>query len=358
MPCPPYPMSEPDGFAAALLSWFERHGRHDLPWQHPRDPYRVWLAEIMLQQTQVATVIPYFRRFVEALPDLASLAAAPTDQVLALWSGLGYYARARNLQQAARRCVAEHGGVVPRDAAALAALPGIGRSTAAAILAQAHGDHHAILDGNVKRVLCRLFGVEGWPGSAAVEKQLWPLAESLLPQSRLADYTQACMDFGATLCTRSNPACGLCPFRLRCRAWLDGRIGELPSPRPAKVLPQRHCVMLLLDDGDGAVLLQRRAEVGIWAGLWCLPQFDDARQGHEWSHRHGVAGEAAALPRIEHVFSHFRLSIQPLQWTVTAPSQHIADNDALRWVPAEQLTAFGLPAPVRRLLHRILEETP
>jgi A/G-specific adenine glycosylase len=344
-------MTDPEAFAEQLLAWFDRHGRHDLPWQHPRDPYRVWLAEIMLQQTQVATVIPYFRRFVDALPDLATLAAAPTDQVLALWSGLGYYARARNLQQAAQRCVAEHGGMLPRDAAALAALPGIGRSTAAAILAQAHGDRHAILDGNVKRLLCRLFGIEGWPGAGAVEKRLWPLAESLLPHDRLADYTQACMDFGATLCTRSSPACGLCPFRPRCRAWLDGRVGELPSPRPAKVLPRRECVMLLLDDGDGAVLLERRADVGIWAGLWSLPQFDDADQGFHWSRRNGLPGEASPLPVIEHVFSHFRLSIRPLQWTVAAAPRRIADNDALRWVPKHGLGTLGLPAPVRRLLH-------
>ena len=195
-------MTQATDYSDRLLSWFDQHGRHDLPWQHPRTPYRVWLSEIMLQQTQVSVVIPYFQRFVTALPDLQALAAASQDDVLALWSGLGYYARARNLHAAAKTCIELHAGELPRDAAALIALPGIGRSTAGAILAQAWGERAAILDGNVKRVLCRLHGIAGWPGTPAVEKTLWVIAESLLPDARLADYTQAQMDFGATLCRR------------------------------------------------------------------------------------------------------------------------------------------------------------
>jgi A/G-specific adenine glycosylase len=346
-------MTELPTFAPRLLDWFDRHGRHDLPWQHPRSPYRVWLAEIMLQQTQVATVIPYFTRFVAALPTLPALAAAPTDQVLALWSGLGYYARARNLQRAAHICIERHHGELPREPAALAALPGIGRSTAAAILAQAHGDRHAILDGNVKRLLCRLFAIDGWPGTAAVEKRLWPLAEALLPVTRLADYTQAMMDFGATLCSRAAPACDPCPFRPDCRAHGQGRVAELPSPRPARPLPSRRCAMALLQNQHGAVLLERRPPVGVWSGLWSLPQFDDEAECRRWAEAH-ASGDGRALAPVEHAFSHYRLRIQPLHWQQPAATRRIADNDALRWVRAEDLPGLGLPAPVRRLLELTL----
>jgi A/G-specific adenine glycosylase len=226
-------------FAPRLLRWFDVSGRHDLPWQHPRTPYRVWLSEIMLQQTQVKTVIPYFERFVEALPTLPALASASRDDVMALWSGLGYYARARNLQAAAQRCVELHGGELPRDIDALTALPGVGRSTAAAILSQAWGDRHAILDGNVKRVLTRYHGIEGYPGLPAVEKRLWSLAEAHLPATRMADYTQAQMDLGATLCTRSDPACVLCPLQDDCMARVEGRTADLPTPKPSKTAPQK-----------------------------------------------------------------------------------------------------------------------
>jgi A/G-specific adenine glycosylase len=348
-------MTEPATFAPRLLEWFDRHGRHDLPWQHPRTPYRVWLAEIMLQQTQVATVIPYFRRFVTALPDLAALARAESDQVLALWSGLGYYARARNLQRAARVCMAEHGGELPREAAALTALPGIGRSTAAAILAQAHGDRLPILDGNVKRLLCRLFAIDGWPGSRPVENRLWPLAGSLLPAARLADYTQAMMDFGATLCRRSAPDCSACPFLADCRARNEGRIAELPSPRPARALPARRCAMALLQADDGRVLLERRPPVGVWSGLWSLPQFDDEAGCSDWAQGAGGSGDGEPLPAIEHVFSHFRLRIQPLRWRCRVLPAAIADNDRLRWTDHGQLPDLGLPAPVRRLLEQALQ---
>jgi len=338
-------------FAQRLLDWHEGSGRHDLPWQHPREPYRVWLSEIMLQQTQVQTVIPYFERFVRELPDLAALAAADEDRVVALWAGLGYYARARNLHKAAQICVAEHGGELPRDFDALAALPGIGRSTAGAILAQAHGMRFAILDGNVKRVLCRYHGVEGWPGSGPVEKQLWALAEADLPQGRLADYTQAIMDFGATLCTRSDPSCVLCPLQDGCVALRDGRIAELPESKPGKPLPERRTLMLLLRDREDRVLLVRRPPTGVWSGMWSLPEVADHDEAREF-----VAGASAVdfednvpLPLIEHSFSHYRLHIAPLLWRDAAPAARIGDN-AQRWQPLDSLDEVGLPAPVRKLL--------
>jgi A/G-specific adenine glycosylase len=339
-------------YAPALLAWFDISGRHDLPWQHPRTPYRVWLSEIMLQQTQVQVVIPYFERFIAALPDLRALAAAPQDDVMALWSGLGYYARARNLHATAKRCVESHHGELPRDIEALIALPGIGRSTAAAILSQAWGDPHAILDGNVKRVLARAFGIAGWPGTPANEKTLWAIAESLLPAERLADYTQAQMDFGATLCTRHDPACVLCPLQHACVALRDGRVAELPTPKPGKPLPERSAIMLLIRDNDNRVLLQRRPPSGIWASLWSLPEAIDHDRARAWFERHVVGDyrHGAALEHIQHSFTHYRLLIQPLAWRDAALRSSILDNDALRWVASDELNALGIPAPIRTLV--------
>ena len=339
-------------FAARLLAWFDISGRHDLPWQHPRAPYRVWLSEIMLQQTQVRVVVPYFERFVAALPDVRALAAAELDEVLALWSGLGYYARARNLHAAARACVELHGGDLPRDFDALLALPGIGRSTAGAILAQAWGERFAILDGNVKRVLCRYHGVDGWPGLPAVEKQLWQRAQAHLPHARLADYTQAQMDFGATLCTRHDPACVLCPLQRDCVALAEGRVHALPTPRPGKALPERQSVVLLLRDGEGRVLLQRRPPTGIWAALWSLPEASDHEAARDWFQRHasGDYDRGVPLAAIAHGFTHYRLQMQPLAWREVALRAAVGDNDALRWVAFDELPSLGIPAPVRTLL--------
>ncbi|MCF7222751.1 A/G-specific adenine glycosylase [Marilutibacter chinensis] len=344
-------------FAPRLLAWFDGHGRHDLPWQHPRTPYRVWLSEIMLQQTQVATVTGYFERFVAALPELPALASASQEQVLALWSGLGYYARARNLHAAAKACVERHGGELPRDLDALVALPGIGRSTAAAILSQAWGDRHAILDGNVKRVLARYHGVDGWPGTPKVEKKLWAFAEAhvaspALPDDRLPDYTQAQMDLGATLCTRANPACLLCPLHTDCVAHREGRAGELPTPRPGKTLPQREAQVLWLEDAQGRILLQQRPPAGIWAALWTLPQADDEAQARQWLERTTTAAPAAgaSLPAIAHAFSHYRLTLHPRRWHGVALRDRVGDNDGLRWVARGELRSLGIPAPIRRLL--------
>ena len=342
-------------FAPRLLAWFDRHGRHDLPWQHPRSPYRVWLAEIMLQQTQVATVISYFNRFVAALPDLAALAQASEEQVLALWSGLGYYSRGRNLHAAARRCVALHGGELPSDAEALRALPGIGRSTAAAIRAQAFAEPDAILDGNVKRVLCRLFGIQGWPGERAVEQRLWKLAESLLPATRSADYTQAIMDFGATLCSRARPGCTRCPFAGDCLALANDQVAALPARRPPRQIPQRECVMLVLHDAEGRILLQRRDGPGVWQGLWSLPQFDGAAEATDFARGQSAATGPRPLPPIEHAFTHYRLRIHPQLLATSGAGLRIGDNPTMRWIHRAELLELGLPAPVRRLLAAIKE---
>jgi A/G-specific adenine glycosylase len=359
-----YPMPGNDAidagedFASRLLAWFDRCGRHDLPWQHPRTPYRVWLSEIMLQQTQVRVVAPYFERFVAALPDVASLARAPLDEVLALWSGLGYYARARNLHAAAQRCLAEHGGELPRDIDALVALPGIGRSTAGAILSQAWGERFPILDGNVKRVLARWHGINGWPGTPAVEKRMWTIAESQLPAHRLADYTQAQMDFGATLCTRFDPACIVCPVHDGCAALREGRIAELPTPKPGKPLPERSAVVLLARDRDDRVLLQRRTPVGVWAALWSLPEAADHALARDWfvQHLEGDYDAGEPLAAIAHGFTHYRLQLQPLHWRELALHARVADNGDLRWVARAELATLGIPAPIRKLLETTLPE--
>jgi len=344
-------------FPTQLLDWFSQHGRHDLPWQHPRTPYRVWLSEIMLQQTQVATVIPYFQRFVQSFPTLADLAAADNDTLMAHWAGLGYYARARNLHAAAKQCVQSHGGDLPRDLDALLALPGIGRSTAGAILSQAWNDPFPILDGNVKRVLTRYHGVAGYPGLPAIEKQLWAVAArhvGQVPQGRMADWTQAQMDFGATLCTRANPACILCPVQEGCAALAQGLVDSLPTPKPSKVLPEREASALLLEDAQGRILLQKRPPAGIWASLWTLPQADTDGALREWfaGNIEGDYDSANELPRIVHTFSHYRLHLQPLHLRKVALRTRVGDNDELRWVARGELAALGLPAPIRKLLDR------
>ncbi|MFP5307322.1 MAG: A/G-specific adenine glycosylase [Gammaproteobacteria bacterium] len=337
-------------FATALLRWFDRLGRHDLPWQHPREPYRVWLSEIMPQQTQVATVIPYFQRFVARFADVRALAAAPIDDVLALWAGLGYYARARNLHRCAQQIVAHHGGEFPRTLDALCALPGIGRSTAGAILAQAFGTRVPILDGNVRRVLARYGAVPGWPGEPAVQKRLWALSEALLPDERLADYTQALMDLGATVCTARNPRCLHCPVHADCVARAQQSVGSYPQARPKRNRPQRSARLLLAWSHAGELLLERRPPVGIWGGLWCPPLLDDVQlaSGSWASELLAQAGAAQALPVLRHAFTHFDLELQPLRIVIdAAPS--IAEPGRGRWVTLSELRALGLPTPIRKL---------
>jgi len=348
-----------DSFAAAVADWQRREGRHDLPWQGQRDAYRIWLSEVMLQQTQVATVVPYYQRFLEVFPDVAALAAAPLEQVMRLWSGLGYYSRARNLHRCAVEVVERHGGRFPADADALAALPGIGRSTAAAIAVFASGARAAILDGNVKRVMCRAFGVAGWPGDREVEKRLWELAESELPGAGIEAYTQGLMDLGATVCTRSRPACDRCPLADRCVALREGRVESLPAPRPARSVPLRACRMLAIRLGD-AWLVEKRPPSGIWGGLWSLPQgeVDEGGRGSpeafaaEVAARHGLAITALQAPEAAapfvHAFTHFRLRIEPLVCEARGASAAAAPGAI--WLPQDAVPGAALPRPVKRLL--------
>jgi A/G-specific adenine glycosylase len=345
-------------FARELLRWYDHHGRKDLPWQHPRDAYRVWLSEIMLQQTQVVTVIGYFQRFIATLPTLASLAAADEDTVLALWSGLGYYRRARFLHRAAQLCVENHGGELPRELDALMALPGIGRSTAGAILAQAYGLRFPILDGNVKRVLTRYHGVSGHPGESAVEKRLWVFADEHTPAERTANYTQAIMDLGATVCVRSKPACLLCPQAATCVAHRDGLTAVLPTAKPGKKIPTRALAMLLLRDAQGRVLLEKRGPQGVWSGLWSLPEAVDANAATAVAGHLGRVRDAEPLPAFTHVFSHYRLDVSPVLFDHASPLAAVADRTDQRWCGRDELASLGLPAPVRTLLDTLPEISP
>ncbi|MFQ3790378.1 A/G-specific adenine glycosylase [Halomonas sp. A29] len=345
----PAPVLEADEFQRRLLDWFDREGRHDLPWQRERTPYRVWVSEIMLQQTQVATVIPYFERFMGHFPTLAELAEASQDEVLHLWTGLGYYARGRNLHKAAQRVMAEHDGELPvASLEALAGLPGIGRSTAGAIIAQSTGQRAVILDGNVKRSLSRLHAVEGWPGRPAVERRLWALAEYYTPEVRVADYTQAMMDLGATLCRRGTPECGRCPFGDVCEAHARGKERLFPESKPKKALPTRTTLMLVLQDGQGRVLLEQRPASGLWGGLWGLPQFDDLAALRAWL---DVYAPGAALqpswPAFSHTFSHFRLEITPQPARI---GRLDSVGEARCWYDPGNPGRIGLAAPVKSLL--------
>ncbi|HEB56429.1 MAG TPA: adenine DNA glycosylase [Gammaproteobacteria bacterium] len=340
--------------AQTLLTWFEQHGRHDLPWQHPRTPYRVWVSEIMLQQTQVASVIPYFKRFMDSFPDIRHLAHADEDKIMQHWSGLGYYARARNLHRAAQHILEHHAGAFPENIDDALALPGIGRSTAAAILAQACGQRHAILDGNVKRVLTRLYAIEGWPGQKTVADQLWTLSENITPWQRLADYTQAIMDFGATLCRRSQPRCEHCPISDHCQAFRQNQTQHYPSPKPRKKLPVKTTRMLLLKNKQGHILLLKRPPSGIWGSLWSLPEcHHDIDITNFCREQLGIKASQMKTGKVlRHSFSHFHLDITPVT-AHACPSGHavMASNERV-WYNSRQPDSHGLPAPVKRLLEQ------
>lgn len=343
-----------DRFARDLVAWYRHHGRKDLPWQRPRSPYRVWLSEVMLQQTQVATVIAYFERFVAALPDLPALAAASEDRVLALWSGLGYYSRARNLLRAARRCVDQHAGALPGTLQELAALPGIGRSTAAAIMALAHDAPEAILDGNVRRVLARWHGVSGWPGNARVQQQLWQLAQGHVPAGEAAAYTQAIMDLGATLCRRTQPRCEACPVARDCVARREGLTAQLPTARPRRSKPERSVLVLIARDEGGRILLERRPPTGVWARLWSLPEAHSRSAARRLlAQRFRLEpGRTAVLPSFRHSFTHYDLQITPLACEVGG-QPHLAVTPDTDWYAATSLDALGMPAPIRRLIQSL-----
>jgi len=332
--------------ARKLVRWQARHGRHDLPWQRTRDPYRIWLSEVMLQQTQVATVIPYYRRFLARFPSVKALAAATLDEVLTLWSGLGYYTRARNLHAAAQAVVAAHGGRFPRTREALESLPGLGRSTAAAIAVFAFGRCEAILDGNVKRVLARHFAVGGYPS----EKRLWALAESELPAKHIEAYTQALMDLGAGVCTRKRPACAKCPLNGTCRARARGKVEAYPEPRPRRKRPVRETSMLLLVR-NGEVLLEKRPPAGVWGGLWCFPEMPGGSKADAYCVRRlGVRClETRKLETMRHQFTHFTLDITPIVCHLESASPCAAEPGQV-WLSLEEATGAAVPAPVRRLL--------
>ena len=348
-------MMPPPDFADRLLIWFDSHGRKDLPWQQQPTPYRVWVSEIMLQQTQVQTVIPYYLRFMQRFPTLSTLAAASLDEVLHHWSGLGYYARARNLHKAARQVRDDFNGCVPDQLQGLVQLPGIGRSTAGAILSLACGQHHAILDGTVKRVLARYHALEGWPGKTAILKQLWSLSEAVTPVRRVADYNQAIMDLGATVCVRGRPACDTCPLQKSCKAHQLGRQQDLPSPRPRRELPVRTVQMLLLVNPAQEVFLEKRPATGIWGGLWSFPEFADREALRYWCDRGNIrSGEEAEIwPVVRHTFSHFHLDITPCCIKLQNPVGSVMEADQGVWYNPLNSGALGMAAPVKRLLARL-----
>lgn len=342
------------GLSERLLAWYDRHGRHDLPWQHPRSAYRVWVSEVMLQQTQVATVIPYFERFVARFPGVRELADAPLDEVLRHWAGLGYYARARNLHAAAIAVRDQHGGELPVQLDVLMALPGIGRSTAGAILALAHGQRHPILDGNVKRVLARFHAVEGWPGKTDVARALWAHAEAHTPHRRVADYTQAIMDLGASLCSRSRPRCPDCPLQDDCSAFLAGTVARYPGSRARPARPRRTTRMLFIERDKGEILLLRRPPAGIWGGLWCLPEADDETAPTQWCESAlGLSVRPIGQgPEIQHAFTHFELLIRSERLRLADETPGVMEAGQHLWYKIGHHDAPGLPAAVSKLIAR------
>jgi A/G-specific adenine glycosylase len=351
-------LSADSALAGKLLAWFDRFGRHDLPWQQPATPYRVWISEVMLQQTQVQVVIPYFERFMARFPDVRALADAPLDDVLSLWAGLGYYARARNLHRAAQVIVERHGGEFPQAFEAVVALPGIGRSTAGAILSLSMGQRHAILDGNCKRVLARVHAVPGWSGQAAFERTLWELAEHYTPNERCNDFNQAMMDLGASLCSRTRPQCQLCPLASLCSAHRQGEPAAYPQPKPRRTVPVRRVRMLLLQR-EQAVLLVRRPPTGIWGGLWCLPECEMQTDWRKTVREFGLLPQSfERWPAMRHTFSHFHLDIEPLCVKVEPDGAGSMEGGDVIWYNNRD-EGLGVAAPIARLLATLqLDDQP
>lgn len=337
-------------FSNQLVSWFHQHGRKTLPWQQPKSAYRTWLSEVMLQQTQVATVIPYFERFIARFPDVTALAQAELDEVLHLWTGLGYYARARNLHKAAKLIVSEHAGVFPQQFEQVQALPGIGRSTAGAVLSLALGQHYPILDGNCKRVLARFAAIAGWPGEKAVEQQLWQLAEQLTPEQTVAEFNQAMMDLGASLCSRSKPDCAACPLKLHCKAALAGEQAQYPGKKPKKTLPEKQSFWLMLQH-QRQILLQQRPATGLWGGLYGFLEFSTAAERELYLQQHGLVVDSLdELPAFRHTFSHFHLWIQPQIARLAQLPAQVQEQSAATWFTIDAIAPVGLSAPAKQLL--------
>lgn len=346
----------PEQFQKQLLAWFDVHGRKDLPWQQDINPYRVWVSEIMLQQTQVVSVIGYFQRFMERFPTVQSLADAELDEVLQYWAGLGYYARARNLHKTAQS-IASNAGKFPQTVEELSSLPGIGRSTAGAILSIACGQSQPILDGNVKRVLARFHAIQGWPGETKVAAELWQISQRYTPSQRTADYTQAMMDLGATLCTRSKPRCEFCPVFSNCQANQLGLVNTLPEPKPRKTLPIKQLYMLIMHDNQRLLLLEKRPPTGIWGGLWSLPEFETLEAVNDWCQSRGYNIEAIReLPSQRHSFSHYHLDYTPLRIDIQNPINYVMEADLLVWYKLQSIQLLGLPAPIKRLLQQLIKE--
>ncbi|MGB5705753.1 MAG: A/G-specific adenine glycosylase [Arenicellales bacterium] len=345
----PHPDRE---FAQQLLRWFDHHGRKTLPWQIDRNPYRVWVSEIMLQQTQVNAVIPYFGRFIERFPTVTSLADSGADEVMHYWSGLGYYARARNLHKAARQIIQQHHGEFPATIEQAMALPGIGRSTAGAILSFCFDQRHPILDGNVKRVLTRYFAISGYPGIRKVETQLWLLADRMTPSARVDNYTQAIMDLGAMLCTRRDPDCRRCPLQAGCAAFAMGEPSRFPTPKPKKPKPLRSTIMFVLINDEGRVLLQKRPPSGIWGGLWSLPEMPESYETEQYlGQQLGLLSDNAIdLPVVQHGFTHFDLHITPRKYSVSISNDRIMDAEQYLWYNISDPQTVGLPSVISKLL--------
>jgi A/G-specific adenine glycosylase len=349
-------ISEPEFFSKRVLTWFEQSGRKDLPWQQHPTPYRVWISEIMLQQTRVSSVIPYYMKFMEYFPDVLKLANSSLDEVLHLWSGLGYYARARNLHKTAQQVRDVHSGSFPEEFEDILALPGIGRSTAGAILALSGGQRFPILDGNVKRVLARHRGVEGWPGKPKVANTLWEWAEVCTPQKQVAAYTQAMMDMGATICTRTKPACSDCPLKTDCIASQTDRVQSLPTPKPKKTLPVKNTQMILLSKSDQEILLEKRPPTGIWGGLWSFPECNDEKIEQWCLQKFGCKVETKNdWPVFRHTFSHFHLDITPVLVRVKTISARIMEAEQYVWYNSTKPERLGLAAPVQQLLNSLNE---
>ena len=339
-------------FSAQVLDWYDKYGRKTLPWQIEKTPYKVWLSEVMLQQTQVATVIPYFERFMARFPTVTDLANAPLDEVLHLWTGLGYYARARNLHKAAQQVATRHGGIFPDTFDGVADLPGVGRSTAGAILSLALGKHFPILDGNVKRVLARCYAVAGWPGKKEVENRLWQLSEEVTPADGVSRFNQAMMDLGAMVCTRARPKCELCPLNNGCVAYANQSWASYPGKKPKQTLPERVGYFLIMQC-DNEVLLLQRPPSGLWGGLFCFPQFSSAQELQQWlAQRHIPADTLCQQTAFRHTFSHFHLDIVPMWLRVHSFSSCMDEGNAL-WYNLGQPPSVGLAAPVERLLQQL-----